>query len=93
LSRTVPGCPGEACPASPGNLEILKISFFGHLWSRLVIFRACPKMDRGCFADQPQHLAIAKTPENSRPAAAGRGRPAVLRDFQTRFHQCRYRTG
>jgi len=31
LSRTVPGCPGEACPASPGNLEILKISFFGHL--------------------------------------------------------------
>jgi hypothetical protein len=31
LSRTVPGCPGEACSASPGNLEILKISFFGHL--------------------------------------------------------------
>jgi len=38
LSRTVPACPGEACPASPGNLEILKISFFGHLWSRLVTF-------------------------------------------------------
>jgi hypothetical protein len=38
LSRTVPGCPGEACPASPGNLEILKISFIGHLWSRLVTF-------------------------------------------------------
>jgi len=38
LSRTVPGCPGEACPASPGNLEILKISFFGHLWSSLVTF-------------------------------------------------------
>jgi len=31
LSRTVPGCPGEACSASPGNLGTLKISFFGHL--------------------------------------------------------------
>jgi len=54
---------------------------FGHLWSRLVIFRACLKMERGCVADQPQHLAIAKTPENSRPAAAGRGRPSRAPGF------------
>jgi len=38
------------------------------------MLRAGLKMKRGWVADQPQHLAIAKTPDNSRPAAAGRGR-------------------
>ena len=39
------------------------------------------KMERGWVADQPQHMAIAKTPEHSRPAAADRGRPSRAPGF------------
>jgi len=36
LSRTVPGCPGEACPLRPATWKFSKFRFlvtFGHVWS------------------------------------------------------------